>query len=84
MSMRRQIIGWLAGSLLPPLGAIQLLSQQGKLLDPAAWLVVLGILVTSTTAVTINFLTQLNADAGNPPIVVPPKPPEGTNDVPSQ
>lgn len=69
-----------AGALIPVLGAIQLLSQQGKLADGAAWLLVFGIFISTTTAVIISFLTELNAEVGNPPIVTPP----GAPDVPTQ
>lgn len=68
--MKRTFIGWLAGSAIPPLAASEVLVQQGKLLDSEAWLIVLGIAITSTIAVTINALTQLNAEAGNPPVVI--------------
>jgi hypothetical protein len=58
--MRRTLIAFLAASLIPPLGAIQLLTAQGKLADGVAWLGVAGIAVSSTSAAAIYTLTLLN------------------------
>ena len=69
--MRRGLIAFLAASLIPPLGAIQLLTAQGKLADGVAWLGVAGIAVSSTSAAAIYTLTLLNREAGNPEPVVP-------------
>lgn len=73
--MRRAAIGFLAATFIPPLGALQLLAADHKLADGAAWLGVAAILVSSFSAAAIYWLTQLNADAGNPS-VVPPAPAE--------
>lgn len=70
--MKRTLIGFLAGSLIPPLAATQLLSVQGKLADGESWLLVLGILISCTSAVAIKTLTDWNAAVGNPPVAEPP------------
>lgn len=69
--MRRSVIGFGAATFIPPLGALQILAANHQLADGTAWLGVAGILVSSFSAAAIYWLTQLNAEAGNPPVPVP-------------
>lgn len=82
MSLKREVVGFVAAAFIPPLAATQLLSAQGKLADGLAWLAVLGVLISSTSAAAIYTLTMLNKDAGNPPVPSPaPAPAEAPNGV---
>jgi hypothetical protein len=74
MSYKRNVIGFVAATLLPTLGALQLVGT-ADLTSAQYWLAIAAVFVSSFSAAGIYALTQLNSDAGNPPIE-PPKPAE--------
>lgn len=69
---RRLLIGFLAASLLPVLGALQLI-KTADLEDAKYWLSIGTVGVSSTASAGIFVLTLLNAKAGNDPIPVTKK-----------